>query len=312
MRRTLDSRSDIDRGDTSRIETQRVRTRAILLVFALSLLAFSMACHLCIARTQTAQPEVQSLAETLFGDARIALAGELFARADVYFHRGAPHEVEKAFDSDPFQVLHSKVSPHDHAHAAGEFGIREIMPWLDLTTRIDPQNLDGYLVAAFWLAGEAKRPDLALEVLNRAQQNIPFSYDVQLERGRLYLRTGDRAMALQAFDAALRFWERAADSEDPNHLLDKAEALLYRALLREEAGNIADAAADLRDMLAVAPDRTAFRPRLAHLEKGEPAEPVATELLTLFLHQHDEEHSTCPHEEDDEHDHEHHDEHDDH
>jgi tetratricopeptide (TPR) repeat protein len=157
------------------------------------------------------------------------------------------------------------------------------MPWLDLATRVNPQNQEGYLVAAFWLAGEAQRPELALGILDNAQCNIPYAYEVQLEKGRILLHTGEHRVALQAFSAAIAFWEKTADPTDPDQLLDKAEALLYRALLREAEGMPSEAIADLKAMLSISPDRPAMQARLRDLESGTTTHPPAHALLRSML-----------------------------
>ena len=284
---------------------RRPQHLVIVLVGALCVLAFSLACHLTTIHAQAMPGGQRSLAQTLLGDTRIAIGSQFYTQADVYFHRGVPHEHESAFREDPFQRIHAQVSPRQHTHLSGESDIREIMPWLDLATRADPQNLDGYLVAAFWLASEAKRPGLALEILNRAQRNIPYAYEVQLAKGRLHLHTGDHGLAQQAFDATLAFWEATADATKHDHLLDKAEALLYRALLREAAGITAGAIADLRTMLTITPHRPAMRTRLEQLEMGTPTQPPARDLLATLLRQYDARHRACEHED---HEHEAHDE----
>ena len=163
---------------------------AVLLVCVLSLMAFSIACRLAPAYTLAAEHASASLAQTIFGDTRIAIGSRLYTQADVYFHRGVPHQQECAFGSDLYQRLRDEVSPSQHVHLEGATDIREIMPWLDLATRANPEDSESYLVAAFWLSNSAHRPELALDVLDRAQRNIPYAYDVQLAKGRLFLHTG--------------------------------------------------------------------------------------------------------------------------
>ncbi len=273
----------------------------LLLICALWIAAFSLACRLAPEHASALEHGSHSLAQTLFGDTRIVIGSHLYTQADVYFHRGVPRQVDLAFRNDPFQRACDAVSPSGHDHLAGGSDIREIMPWLDLATRANPESPEGYLVAAFWLAGEARRPDLALTVLDRAQRNIPYSYVVQLAKGRLFLHTGDYTHAHQAFDAALAYWEATADPANDDHLLDKAEALLYRALLEEIDGQADAAIADLRSMLSIAPDRPALRTRLKQLESGRPGQPSAHDLLQTMLRRNNTQRHKCEHEEHEEH-----------
>ncbi len=288
-----------DAPDSNRPVTDRMTFRVVTAIICLSIIAFSLTCHLCIAKTDLYSVDSsQSLADAIFGSMRSAMAAEFYTKADVYFHRGVPHLSNKAFKSDVFQKLHSEVAPDRHAHASGESGIKEIMPWLDLTIRTDPSNVEAYLVAAFWLRKEAKRTDLALSILNRAQQAIPYDYEVQLAKARLFLHEGAYVEALAALNAALAFWDHSVDTPDHDHLLDKAEALLYRSLLHEQSGMIEKATADIRDMLKIFPDREVFRSRLMKLERGEATEPPAQECLSQLLSVHEDAHGKCSHEDD--------------
>jgi hypothetical protein len=266
---------------------------ALGLLSILSITAFSMACHI------TALPEVSfsnhnsAFAHTLLGDSRVAIGRHFHSQADLYFHRGVPYLSKNALHQDPFTVLQHAVRPRLHAHRTGPSDIAEIMPWLDLSIRLDPQNLDSYTVAAFWMANEALQPKLALEILNRAQCNMPYRYEVQLEKGRLLLHTGALKEAQQAFNAAISFWSRSGDENDHDRLLDKGEALLYRALLREADGDITGAISDLQAVILIPPDRPASEIRLAQLKKGAPTEPTAHNLLKTLLRESGARYRSC-------------------
>jgi len=57
-------------------------------------------------------------------------------------------------------------------------------------------------VAAYWLAEEGRRPDLAEQVLNEALRNNPSDYRVYLEKGNLALGEGKYGKAARFLDAA--------------------------------------------------------------------------------------------------------------
>lgn len=268
----------------------RVATALIVLM----LLAFILASHLAIASIDYTSSET-SLAEAVLGNARTALSAKLYTEADVYFHRGVPHIHEKAFDSDIFQQIRQKVSPSRHVHVHGAAGIKEIMPWLELSIKADPQHLESYLVAAFWLAGKARRPDLALKLLAQAQRNIPYSYQTQMEKGRILLHTGDHSGALQAFTAALAFWQKSANKNSKESLFDKARILLYHGLLEEEAGNRTAALNDLRQMAGIHPPAPSMLKRINNLAAGKKTSPNAHDLLASVLQKEDKQRHKCNH-----------------
>jgi len=274
-------------------------------ICSLSLIAFILSCRLSIANTSYTNSEENSLTEKLLGDTRLAISGKLYSQADVYFHRGVPHEKQHAFESNPFQLIHNVVSPAKPSHLSGATDIQEIMPWLDMSIRSNPQNLDSYLVAAFWLSSEAQLNDQALQLLNRAQRNIPYSYEVQLAKGRIFLHTGEYNLARQAFSASLAFWNEAADQTSEGDLLDKSQALLYRALLYENSGMTAEAISDLRAMLMIGPENPLMQKRMLNLQKGKATAPAAHDLLASILNKQDKQSRKCEHEDHNHQEHEH-------
>ncbi len=263
-------------------------------ILILLIIAFILGSRLAVAGISYDTTK-KSLAQAAFGDARMALSAKLYTEADVYFHRGVPHIHKHAFSSDIFQQAREKVSPSKHVHVHGSSGIKEIMPWLDLSIRANPQNLESYLVAAFWLAGEANRKDLALDLLIKAQRNIPFSYQVQMEKGRLLLHMGKHNEALQAFNAALAFWNKTANKKDHQALLDKAQILLYRGLLLEECGKIKAAISDFTDLRHISPESPQMNKRLSDLQAGHLPETSAHDLLASVLKKEDKHRRECKH-----------------
>jgi tetratricopeptide (TPR) repeat protein len=193
-----------------------------------------------------------------------------------------PHVRKQAFKNRFLQRLGEEISPTAHAHVEGE-SIAEIMPWLWLSIRANPRNLEVYLVTAFWLAGQAGRPDLALDVLAEAQHNNPFSYVVHLERGRIYLAQNMLQQAGREFDAGLEFWpgEEEPDSEDAR--AGKRNLLLHRALLYEVDGKREKAMDLLGEVMRLYPDQGGFGRRLEKMAKGEQPDVPAGDVLQALL-----------------------------
>src|SRR6185369_16840208 len=159
------------------------RWSRILILVALIAASFSLATLL--------QPRVagwnkrgqdESVLKLLLGDTRRVLANHLFIEADIYFHSGyypsifdrgsapvdtkhmagqegeghdheAEHEKEMAFLKPPRDWIeafgrHFFVTRHTHLEAGRE---REILPWLKAAAELDPQHIETYTVAAYWL-----------------------------------------------------------------------------------------------------------------------------------------------------------------
>ena len=251
---------------------------------ALAALLFSLSCRLPSVAAETGRASRQrSAVSALLGESRLALSGEFYELADTYFHKGVEHVPTRAFSDDIFQRFARIVSPEAHVHIAGQ-EVSEMMPWLEFAIQMDPHNVEIYQVTAFWLAREGGRYDLAQKVLLDGQAENPFSYALQMDRARLFLRQKNRPRALESLNAGLAFWAHAApDGADAR--FDKARMLLYRSLIFELGGDRDRAIADLREILVLFPDKTYLRNRIAALEKGTSPSILASRLMHDTLRQ---------------------------
>ena len=227
-----------------------------------------------------------SVALKALGASRIAVGDQLYEAADRTFHKGVGVYRRSAF-TGWFTRLGRAVTPEGHVHLQAE-GVNELVPWLYLATRADPHNVEAYVVAAFWLAGEGGRPDLAERVLDEARANNPRDYHVYQEKGRLALKKGSLIEAARAFDAAGALWELDSGPDKIQARLDRAEMLVCRGLLYEESGDVPRALTCYRNMLALFPGRLGIRERVAELaERGcARVTPTAMRQTIMFQRRH--------------------------
>lgn len=244
------------------------------LVIGLTGGAFALSCRIQ-ARTSPLPPShTPSAGAALLGQSRLGLSGYFYAMADLYFHRGVPHQHEEAIHSTWFQKRRTELKPHAHLHATGH-AAQEVLPWLRLATALNPHNVDFLLLAAFWLHHKAGSIDLAHRLLKDAQADNPFEYEIQLERGRLYLYENNIPAARRCCDAALAFWPSRLAPAETEARRDRARILLYRSLIHELDGEREKAVAGLREILRLFPERTHLRDRIRTLAQGR--EPVLLE-----------------------------------
>ena len=98
---------------------------------------------------------------------------------------------------------HFMVTEHTHLQGSHE---REILPWLKLAAELDPQKIETYTVAAYWLRDLGKVKE-AERSLRQGLLNNPDSYDILFELGRLYYENNhDAARARKIWELALRRW----------------------------------------------------------------------------------------------------------
>lgn len=217
--------------------------------------------------------QADSVFKVLFGEGRRLFANHFFVEADVYFHSGyypsifdqaarpkdsshmaevheehggpedhdeEAHEKAMAFLGKPRDWIegfgrHFFVTEHTHLSGGTE---REILPWLRLSADMDPQRVDTYTVAAFWLRSKLGKVKEAEEFLREGLRNNPDSYEILFELGRLYLENHhDAERARNVWQLALRKWtaqEASKKSPDP-FVLEEISVNLAR--LEEQAGH---------------------------------------------------------------------------
>ena len=274
--------------------------RTLLIVFVLWGFAFALACRL-LSMPDRREKNEEHFADKMLGGIRYEISGEFYEQADSVFHKGVGH-APKGTAPDWFAKMRRQVSPHGHVHLHKE-GILEIMPWLYFATRADSGNVTAYTVAAYWLAEEAGRPDLAEEVLNEALWNNPSDYRVYMEKGNLAMKEGKYKKAARFLDAAYSrlpgtnnmgkvypptadFGERSRTAPEATRdqaRVDRAEILVYRGLLYEIQGSPENALRCYRETLQIFPGRLNLKERMIELEKNgralTPPEKLAETIL---------------------------------
>jgi tetratricopeptide (TPR) repeat protein len=204
----------------------------------------------------------------LLGDGRRMFANHFFERADISFHSGyypsifdrreqpgksamasgkdehvahdeAGHEKEMAFLGQPRDWIeafgrHFRVTEHTHLAKGQE---REILPWLRLSAELDPQRVDTYTVAAYWLREQLGKVKEAEAFLREGQRSNPDSYEILFELGRLYYDgQHDIQRARNVWQLALRKWSQAESGKEKPNYFEQEKIAVHLARLEEDAG----------------------------------------------------------------------------
>ncbi|MDB6067558.1 MAG: hypothetical protein JWR26_3766 [Pedosphaera sp.] len=243
-----------------------------LILSFLLLLCFTLATHLqprFFNRGDRAESD--DIMTIVLGDGRRMFANHFFVKADVYFHSGyypslfdqgrgqtansrqmmegeegkEEQEHEKAMDflGAPKDWIdrfgrHFYSSAHSHLDKPGE--AREILPWLRLSADLDPQQIQTYTVASFWLRKSLNKPDEAEGFLREGLRANPTSYEILFELGQLYAENhNDPVHACNLWEMALRRWQEqeAAQKKPDPFICDEILARLAHA--EELRGNLA-------------------------------------------------------------------------
>ena len=263
-----------------------------LLLIALFLLCFGVAAGLVpqFRAYEYRQRQSDNFFSLLLGDSSRVFANSSFVEADAYYHSGfyptifdnkaafqtahiaedtgavASHNQgeETGFMGPPrdwIDAFGRHFIPNRHTHLdeggpaedlSGSKEIREILPWLKLSSELDPENVKTYVVTAFWLTRLEQAP-AAEQVLREGMRHNPDNSQLLFELGRIvYENDHDPKRARNIWEAALRSWAR----EKPGVPLEQRLALknenfddrfMYEQLqtnlaqLEEKEGNLAAA-----------------------------------------------------------------------
>jgi tetratricopeptide (TPR) repeat protein len=232
----------------------------------------------CLSLATTIQPRTAAWSDRaksgnvlklLLGDGRRMFANHFFTQADVSFHSGyypsifdqrekpkaspmtqghddhdehdeAAHEKAMAFLGQPRDWVerfgrHFRVTEHTHLAGGQE---REILPWLRLSAELDPQRVDTYTVAAYWLRQRLGKTGEARDFLREGLRNNPDSYEILYELGQLYYENDhDAARARNVWELALRKWSEQEPSKGKPNLLLLEQITVNLARVEEADGN---------------------------------------------------------------------------
>ena len=244
----------------------------------------------------------------LLGEGRRLFAHEFYTMADVYFHEGyypsifdkqesqpavmAAVRGESDNDEDTTNVVFFgapkdwidafgwkfRFEKHTHLSDGKE---REILPWLQLAADMDPQMVQTYTVAAFWLRTSLHNPKEAEAFLREGLRNNPDNCEILFELGRLYNEDyHDVDRARNVWSAGLRYWRAQSDDAKKsveNKLLYDA-MLVNLAYLEENAGNWPQAIGYFEMAKQVSPDPDAIQKRIDEARQKLAKQPPASNV----------------------------------
>ena len=285
-----------------------------LLLIALFVLCFGLgaAVQPRFQAMETANGQSDNFFILLFGDSSRIFANAAFVKADAYYHSGfyptifdnneafktahmaedtgavASHNQgeETAFMGPPRDWLdafgrHFIPNRHTHLDEGGpqddlssSSEVREILPWLDLATEMNPKDIRTYLVISFWLRTDLNQASEAEHVLRSGLRDNPGNPQLLFELGRIYFDDyHKKARARSIWEAGLRSWAL----EKPG--VPKSERLKYddstfddRYVFEELQVHLAQLEGSLTNTDAA----------IEHLQQAELASPKTPELQQMI------------------------------
>jgi tetratricopeptide (TPR) repeat protein len=250
----------------------------LLLLFALLTFCFGLAAGLQpqFQALENQRRQSDNFFSLLLGDSSRMFANSFYVKADEYYHSGFYPTIfdnneafktahmaedtgavnsknqgeETGFMGAPRDWLdafgrHFIPNRHTHLDEGGASDdlsssdqVREILPWLKLSTELDPKNVRNYTVTAYWLRQRMHKTAEANQVLLEGLRENPGSCDILFELGRLYAESDhDTNRAENVWNAAAKNWRPVEGDEDAKYandfIYEKITTQLGRSQLNE-------------------------------------------------------------------------------
>ena len=159
----------------------------------------------------------------------------------------------------------------DHAEAP-----REILPWLRLSAELDPQRVETYTVASYWLRQRMGRADQAEKFLRQGWRANPDSCEILYELGRVFAENRkDTTRARNVWEIALRKWSQFESVKtDPNTFV-RQQILIALVNLEEESRNFGQAITYLETLKSISPQPGELEKRIVGLKQRATAQRLA-------------------------------------
>lgn len=115
---------------------------------------------------------------------------------------GAPKDWIDQFSRNFFPSQHSHLEKGDE---------RQMLPWFRLSAELDPQQVETYTIASYWLRTRLGKVDEAEQFLREGMRANPDSYEIYFELGRIYNENRNNpTVARNLWEVALRKWDSHA------------------------------------------------------------------------------------------------------
>jgi tetratricopeptide (TPR) repeat protein len=304
----------------------RPRTLFLLLV-ALLVFCFGLAADLQpqFQSLEKNRRQSNNFFKLLLGDSSRMFANSFSTKADAYYHSGYYPTIFD--NNEAFRTLHmaedtGAVASHNQGEDTGFMGpprnwidafgrhfipnrhthldeggptadlgtsarVREILPWLKLSAELDPENIQTYLVTAFFLRTKMNKIPEAEQVLQEGLRNNPGDPQLLYELGRVYLENDhDVSRARNVWEAALKSLNRqiagktGSPGQDADNQFIFGELQRHLAQLEETAGNLNAAIGHWEQDKAVSPQPDDVQRRINELKQKAASSPAATNSMT--------------------------------
>jgi len=210
----------------------------------------------------------------VLGETRKILSDSAYTKGDEYLHGGIiakdkskceeiGHVLE--YQKDTHEHLHEEdgeatgisklnilprlggiihISKHIHLHGEEE---KELLPWFYYAVRLNPKNIDAYVIGGYWIGKRLNKPDEAIKFLEEGLTHNPDSWQIYTQLGEIYF------IIKKDYRQALADLQKSYDllTEENSDKYDKREVYTFMAASYERLGEIDKAIEFYRKILVL-------------------------------------------------------------
>ena len=197
------------------------------------------------------------------GEAKALVSDLSYLKADEYYHGGVKHKDLEPHIC-PFRDKNARREEPEHKHACkkkhgkekfpgfnilprigGELSIhavkhlhgeeeKEVMPWLYYSVKLNPHNVEAYVVGAYWVGCRLGKADEALKFLREGMKHNPDAWQIYSEAGGLYFHQK------QNYIQAIKLYSKAESlmSDKNADKFDKSHTFTFLGASYEKIGKI--------------------------------------------------------------------------
>jgi tetratricopeptide (TPR) repeat protein len=153
---------------------------------------------------------------------------------------------------------------HTHLERTNQ---REMLPWLKLAAELNPNQVETYTVAAYWLRSRMGKVKEAEAFLREGCRANPDSFEILFELGRLYEENQkDTFRARNLYECALRKWQASESTKKTPDDFTYMQITGHLARLEERDGRLPEAIRYLELLEKVSPSPQAIRKQIDDLK----------------------------------------------
>jgi tetratricopeptide (TPR) repeat protein len=143
--------------------------------------------------------------------------------------------------------------PVEHRHLEGA-DQKEVLPWLRLAAELNPNQVETYTLAAYWLRSRLGKVKDAEQFLREGWRANPNSFEIAFELGRLFEENEhDSFRARNLFELALRKWRESESAKPEPDNFSYMQITAHLARLEENEQHFDRAITYLRMLQKVSP-----------------------------------------------------------